>query len=142
MLNDMIDAVSLKLTEEFGTEVAVYKEPVEQGESTPCFFVYLQTSNQKKMLGKRYFLEQKFAIHYHPCTTNKNSEIFDTIERLSIALEYMTLEGDLIRGTKMNYEVVDNILHFLVNYNFYVYRELETIDVMESMAVKTGVKKG
>ena len=138
----MIDAISLKLTEEFGTEVAVYKEPVEQGESTPCFFVYLQTSNQKKMLGKRYFLEQKFAIHYHPCTTNKNSEIFDTIESLSIALEYMTLEGDLIRGTKMNYEVVDNILHFLVNYNFYVYRELETIDVMESMAVKTGVKKG
>jgi len=138
----MIEAISLKLTEEFGTEIVVYKEPLEQGESTPCFFVYLQTSNQKKMLGKRYFLEQKFVIHYHPGTTNKNGEILDTIERLNSALEYITNEGDLFRGTKMSYQVVDNILNFFVNYNFYVYREVETIEVMESMAVETGVKKG
>ncbi|MHB8064780.1 MAG: phage tail terminator family protein [Ruminiclostridium sp.] len=142
MLNNMIDAISLKLKQEFGSEIAVYREPVEQGESTPCFFVYLQTSNQKKLLGKRYFLEQKFIIHYHPGTANKNGEILDTIERLGSALEYITIEGDLFRGTNMSYEVADSILHFFVNYNFYVYRELETIDVMESMAVETGVKKG
>jgi hypothetical protein len=87
-------------------------------------------------------VEQKFVIHYHPGTTNKNVEILDTIERLNSALEYITFEGDLFRGTKMSYEVDDNILHFFVNYNFYIYKERETIDAMESMAVETGVKKG
>lgn len=141
MLNSIIDAIALKLSEEFGTEIPVYSEPVEQIENKPCFFVYLQTSNRKKMLGERYFMEQKFVIHYYPGTANKNSEILDTIERLNNALEYIVAEGDSLRGTKMNHEIVDNILNFFVNYNFYSYKQAEPKDKMENLMVEAGLKK-
>jgi len=139
LLNKIIDAISLKLQQEFGSGITIYKEQIGQGEVTPCFFILLQSSNRKKMIGTRYFKEQKFAINYHPATTNKNAEILDIIERLNKALEYISVDNDLFRGTKMSCEIVNSILNFSVNYNFFIYEEAETTNTMESVLVDTGI---
>lgn len=141
MVNTIIDAIASKLSSELGEGFTVYKERQEQGVNFPCFFIFLRSSNQKKMIGRRYFIEQKFTIEYHPGTDNKNSEIHDMVDRLNEILEYITAEGNLYRGTKMNCKVVNGILRFYVNYNFYVYKETEPIDVMESMNISSGIKK-
>ncbi len=140
MLNIIIDAVSAKIKAELGESFTIYKEPQEQGFLTPCFFIGLKASAQKKMIGKRYFLERQFDIEYHPGSVNKNAEIHDMIDRLNHILEYVEPEGEVLRGTKMNCEIKDNILHFYVNYNSYVYKQTEAEEVMESAEVNYRLK--
>jgi hypothetical protein len=142
LLSKIVEAISLKLQQEFGSGIVIYKEQVEQGGVKPCFFIELQALNKKNMLGNRCFKEQKFGIHYYPSETSKNAEIMDVIDRLDNALEYITLDGDLIHGTKMSYSVENSILNFLVNYNYFEYKETGTTNLMKNISVGTGIKKG
>jgi hypothetical protein len=141
LLNSIIAAISLKLKQEFGSEMPVYTEVIKQGSSMPCFFVCLQTSTNKKMLGKRYLMEHKFLIQYYPATNSKNAEILDTIERLNTTLEYVEVNGDLLRGSKKIYENINNILNFYVCFNFFAYWETEAKETMENLSIGTGLGK-
>jgi len=140
MLNNLIDSIAIKLNQEFGDGVAIHKEQVKQGLKEPCFFIMLLTSNQKQVIGKRYFREHPLDIHYFPSTKDKNTEILDVVDRLNDALEYITMGGDLVRGTKMYHEVVNDVLHFFVNYDLFVYKESEASDPMETLTVESGLK--
>jgi hypothetical protein len=141
MLNSLIDAIAMKINQELGDEITIYKEPQQQGFAVPCFFINLHASNQKRMVGKRYYREQQFDIEYHPGTTAKKAQINDIIDKLNDALEIVTMESDTFRGTKMRCEVVDDILHFYVNYNFHVYKVAEAADIMESVELDSEIKK-
>lgn len=54
-------------------------------------------------------------------------------------LEYITVTGDLVRGTKMKYEVVDGVLNFFVNYDLFVYKVADSIP-MEDLSQDVTVK--
>lgn len=56
-------------------------------------------------------------------------------------LEYVTmLNGDIIRGTNMHTEIVDGVLHFLVNYNLFLIKEPTEVDTMESLESTVDIK--
>ena len=87
-----------------------------------------------------YFSNQKNS--YKDCL-NKGCELFD-------ALEYITIKADtadspkednnlLIRGTKMNFDILDNILHFRVSYNLILENKSDIIDMMEEQQNNIGV---
>jgi hypothetical protein len=40
-------------------------------------------------------------------------------------LEWVEMDGMKFRGTGMNYEVIDDVLHFYVDYNYHVMRTKE-----------------
>lgn len=141
MLNNLIDAIAIKLNLEFGDGFAIHKEQVKQGLKEPCFFIMLLTSNQKQVIGKRYFREHPFDIHYFPSTRDKNTECLDVVDKLNDAMEYITVDGDLVRGTKMSHEIVNDVLHFFVNYDLFVYKEPEVADHMEDLSVESGLKE-
>jgi hypothetical protein len=58
-------------------------------------------------------------------------------------MEWITCEGDTrpIRGTNMHHEVVDGVLNFFVDYEFFI-RKVETGVPMESLSLKQIEKKG
>lgn len=58
-------------------------------------------------------------------------------------LEYVTTDGDTkpIRGSKMNHQVVDGVLNFFVNYDFFTVKT-EDQTPMETMTASTDVKEG
>jgi len=62
------------------------------------------------------------------------SKLFDTLEYITL------LDGDLVRGTEMHYEKVDDVLHFFVKYNMFVYKQVEKADPMETLTVNNNVK--
>ena len=62
------------------------------------------------------------------------------MEQLHSALEYITVDGDLIRGTDMHCEFVDDVLNFFVNYDMYVYKEDDGEESMETFEHNTTVK--
>jgi hypothetical protein len=140
MLIDLIEAISIKLNTEFGSGYKIYTESVAQGLKKPCFFILLLEKIQKQVLGKRYLMTQPFDIHYFPSTKDQNTECHTVAERLETALETVTMKGDILRGTGIHYEIVNDVLHFFVNYDFHIYKEPVAIDKMTTITVETDTK--
>lgn len=139
MINSIIEAISITLDAEFGYET--HMEEIKQDLVEPCFYISCLNPTVELFLGKRYFRQNQFVIQYFPESDNEQRECNSVAERLMWSLEYITLDGDLIRGTVMKYEVIDGILSFFVNYDCFVYR-VEENTPMEVMESTTDVKEG
>lgn len=136
MVNEIINGISVKLNQVFGDGYEIYADnDVVQGLNEPCFFISVLQPSQTNFLGQRYFREHPFDVHYFPKTSGDNVELQAMGSELFDALEYITLlNGDSVHGTSMNYEVVDGVLHFKVNYNLFLRKE-EIKDSMESISI-------
>ena len=140
MINKIIDGISVAINSEFGLAYEIYTESVEQGLEEPCFSILCLNPKNDQKLGKRYFRTNQFCVHYFPCTKEPLLECNTVIERLMGALEIITVDGDLCRGTNMHGEVVDNVLSFFVNYNSYVYKNEAAEPMMEDVSHNAIVK--
>ena len=141
MLNKIITGISQALDAEFNSEeneeYTIYTEDVEQGLEEPCFFIFSLKPSSKQLVGNRYDRKYPFDIHYFPKDEeNINNEINEVTERLFTALEYITVDNNLVRGTNMNVEIVDNVLHFFVDFNMIVRTESKEIEPMGSLKIK------
>ena len=140
MINSIAQSISISLNAEFGDAYTIYTESVEQGLNEPCFFLFCINPANRIFLGKRYFRENQFCIQYLPADRDREKEECNAVaERLFLCLEYITVTGDLVRGTKMKYEVVDGALNFFVNYDLFIYKEAAS-DAMEEISENVTVK--
>lgn len=143
MINKIIDGIIASLNKEFGDEYEIYPENVKQGLKEPCFSIVCVNPIMDQVVGKRYFKQNLFCIHYFPKDKNNAKfEINEIIERLFNLLEYIYVDDDLCRGTDLNAEIVDDVLNFFVKYNLFVYKEKENTPFMETYAYKAREKEG
>ena len=141
MINSIIESISITLNAEFGDKYKIHREEKRQGLKEPCFFIQCLNPTEELFFWKRYFRKNQFCIQYFP--ENKlhgKEECYAVGERLFSCLEYLDVGGDLVRGTKRKYEVVDGILHFFVNYDLFVYKVAEPVPFMEEVSSETHVK--
>lgn len=136
MVKDIMDGISIKLNQVFGEGYEIYGDTdVVQGLEQPCFFIAVLAPSQTKLIGNRYFREHPFDVQYFPATDGDNIELNNVACNLFDALEYITLvNNDLVHGTSMNYEIVEGVLHFRVNYNMFLVKP-EVKDKMETISV-------
>lgn len=128
MINSIIESTSISLNAEFGEGYTNYTESVEQGLTEPCFFIFCLNPENRQFLGRRYFRETPMCIQYFPADKDHAKEECNAVmERLFSCLEYITVNGDLMRGTKMKGEVVDGVLNFFVNYDFFFCKAADPI---------------
>lgn len=140
-LNDILDAISIRLNEVFGKTYTIYTNNIEQGFSTPCFFIKILPESRSKKLGNRYYNETSFVIHVF-LENATVEELNDISETLYQTLEVITLvSGDMIRGNNMKKEINDDVLEFFIDYNYFTYKEVEKVDAMETIEVNGEVKK-
>ena len=133
MVNDIINAISIKLNSVFGEGCKIYTENVEQGLTEPCFFIKYLTTTTKPYLGKRKRHSYSFDIHYFPEAGNE--EMLNVAEDMLEALEWVTLlNGDILRGLSPQSEIVDDVLHVSVSYPVML-KVAETGESMGSAAV-------
>ena len=141
MINTIIQSISITLDAEFNEkEYGFHMEEMKQDLNEPCFFIACLNPTTDLFLGKRYFRQNKFVIQYFPKSKEDlQSECNAVAERMTWCLEYITtITGDTFRGTKMNYEIIDGVLNFFVNYDCFVYR-VEQNEVMETLESNTTV---
>lgn len=145
MLNKIIIGISQALDAEFNSEnegYIIHTENVEQGLEEPCFFIFSLKPSSKQLVGNRYERKYPFDIRFFPDTelvdgiSTINNQLNEVTERLFTALEYITVDNSLVRGTSINAEIVDNVLHFFINFNMIVKKETEPIDTMGSLTIK------
>lgn len=140
MINSIIESIGVSLNAEFGDEYIIYTESIEQGLSESCFFLFCINPTSRVFLKNRYFRENQFCIQYFPDDKDRAKEECNAVaERLFLCLEYITVTGDLVRGTKMKYEIIDGVLNFFVNYDLFVYKVV-TPDVMEEISENVTMK--
>ena len=138
-VKELIDAIAEALFQEFGSTYEIYTEKVEQGLSEPCFMIRCVNPTKNVHLGVRYKRTNLFVIQYIPSTSEAYSECVSVLEKLFECLEDISLQGKPIHGTELNGEIVDGILNFTVNYDGFVLKEQDVIN-METLEVLTEAK--
>lgn len=141
MIDSIITGISREIGKEFGKKYIVYTEDVEQGMKEPCFFVACDNHTTNLFRGNKYFSQNLFCINYFPDNEKKvKQECNEVAERLALCLEYITSDGDEMRGTNMHHEVVDGVLSFFVNYDCFVYRVEEPEENMGTIKISQTLK--
>lgn len=137
LIKEIINGISKKIYGFYEGLYDIYVEEVEQGLQMPCFMINLISSDIRMILQPRYKFESVFDVIYfgegYKDCMDRGSELYDI-------LEYITIKDkDLIRGTKMNMDIIKNILHFRVNYNLILQNKPDIIDMMEDHQINIGV---
>ena len=115
------DGISDKLAINF-PDISIFDEAIQQGLIEPCFFISLVSISTKPDMNNRYQRNYLMNIKYFPSDTeNGNQEMEGVEELLYQILEYITVDGDLVRGFDMSAEKVDGVLVFTVRYPIRVY---------------------
>lgn len=118
----------------------VYTEEVKQGFKSPCFIVRLLNPTSEQFLGNCYYRTNLLSVQYVPWSKSEGREECCKVnEGLFRALEYITVAGDLQRGTHMSAEYFDGMLSFTVNFNMFI-DILPEVDPMEELTVKNQVE--
>ena len=140
MIQAVIDGVIAALKAEF-PGVKCYDEQVQQNLKTPCFVIRCINQSDEQVLGNRYYREHLVSVQYLPeSARNANTASYKVQDALYQVLEYITVDGDLQRGTGKKGTVTDGVLTFLVNFNMFIRIEqnLEPMEVLEPINQKVG----
>ncbi len=132
MINHTIAGISNALYEAFGYEN--FKNEILQDLTPPCFYISCMEQKTKKYIGTRSLRKNQFVSQYFPHTDDRKGECYDVGEKMLECLEVIPVDGFLLRGTEMRFEIVDGVLHFFVDYNAFSHKEQqkETMGSMNS----------
>ena len=140
-LDDVRKGVMAKIDSFKEASTPIYGEEIPQKFKEPSFYVKVIRTRHNQQLNEMYKRRHLFDIHYFPKPGNNvNEQILVMAERLYEELEYIEVNGKLTRGVEMHHEAIDNVLHFFVNYNFTVKKQVEELLAMENLYQK-GVLK-
>lgn len=142
MENDVVNGIISKLRDVFGEETVIYLDEVKQELSEPCFFVRTLEVSQELVVRNRYRRVYSMDIEYHPSDYETVvREIQQVADTLLMQLEYIHVGENLTRGTDIRYEVQDKVLHFFVDYDFFVFKVLDRTENMEDLIQTQEVKE-
>lgn len=139
-MNIVRDSVMNSLSKHF-SNYEIYSEEIPQDYSAPCFFVKLLNVEQKQELGNRYGRSYFFDIHFIP-EDKKIRTMHEMAEQLYELLEVIEIDQDLQRGFRMKHEIIDNVLHFFIQYNFIVRKVEPNEPRMQDLNMEEGLVNG
>lgn len=132
MTDSIINAIAHGIRNEFHkNKYMVYTENVEQGLIKPCFFIHQLYRKQKHLFDRRYIEKFCFDVTFFPKNRNSKFECAKAENSLYSLLEFIDVDGDLIKGSNINSKIDDNILHFFIEYNIFILKPKEKDKYME-----------
>ena len=119
MIDLIISGIRNALFEMFGYES--YADKIPQGLSPPYFYIQCKKSEIKKYTGTRCLRKNHFVIQYFPQSEqNAHDECNSVGEQMFGCLEVINADGLFCFCFEMKFEIVDDVLHFFVDYNAFV----------------------
>lgn len=127
---DIIDieiAIALKLDSVFGSNYTIYTDEVPQGFEEPCFFIAFLELEQFDRLGQQWRVNTLYNVQYFgPSARHMTLKVHQALNIIQLQ------NGQYMRSTKPNSEVVDGVAHNFINFNFTI-AEVEAKEFMESL---------
>ena len=134
MTEEIVKGISRALYGTFGDEYTIYKDNVPQNFDEPCFSIVYIIGNIQQKAPNRYLSQNHFDVQYFPKDEiASRSEMVAIVESLFLSLEYINVLDNLCRGTKMSYEIIDDVLHFFVNYDLFVTKDSVNAPTMRTL---------
>lgn len=123
--------------------ITIYKEKVEQGLKYPSFFILQLNVTQEGDLRPYRWLNFQMNIRYRPTKdyNSKRSELDQLGLDMLDGLEEVEVEGKPLRGRDMNYEIIDGVLQFFINFRMRVKKEQEAGQKMLELENSVYVKE-
>lgn len=137
-INDVRYAVHTALDAAF-PDIPIAGEEIKQNLNPPCFFVKLLEPAHTQELGRRYMRYHYFDVHYF-ADGRKNADMYAMAEQLTAVLQQIIVAGRPVRGINMRFQVIDEVLHFFVDYNFRVWAPANDDPKMQELDVTEGIK--
>lgn len=124
MLNDIVKGVSKKLAGEF-KGYRIYQNDVKQGLKLPCLFVSVLKPDISPLGRNRFMSRNPLDVMFFPEDERDNTKMCEVAEKLVWLLEFITLpDGDLLHGTNKSWQIEGGILHFFVDFDHTIKREV------------------
>ena len=139
MIQSIIDGIIKAIRTEYDRSFRIYTESVKQGLKEPCFSILCLNGSDEQNVGSRRNREYLFNIAYFPKTDTPIIECLNVKENLFDLLSMIEVNDSMLRGAKMDGEVVDGVLQFQVTYTFFLL-VVKAEDGMENIEVKTDGK--
>lgn len=140
MINEVIEAVSSAIFDEFGEKITIYHEAVSQDMKNPCFFISCINPKAERGLFDKYHFTLPIIIQYFPRDSrNFKAECENASERLFITLDPLPINDGFVNGHDMSAEIVDGVLAFFVTYRVTGEKERNQ-SKMESIEIYDNVK--
>ena len=140
MIENIIDGIVKAIRTEYDRSFRIYTEKVEQGLKEPCFSVLCLNGSDEQNIGSRRNREYPFNITYFPSTDTPYLECLKVMENLYDLFSVIEVGDSMLRGTRMNGDIVDDVLQFQVTYAFFLL-VAKTEDGMEEVEVTTNGKE-
>lgn len=142
MMNKLINSIAYAIRNVWGDGYTIYSESMGQDYQKPCFAIVPLAASQEQKLGQCYQVNYPFDIQYFAQGQGEvNKEIYEIAEQLAVVLEYIDLDGELLRGIDVHYKKEEGILHFFVSYRFHIIRQKEQEPHMTDLSVQMAVKE-
>lgn len=138
--NGITEGIGAALSAAF-PDAVIYAESVAQGVEMPCFFIRCLSSSDAPLVYPRSVRKYLFTVQYLPADElNPARECADISDRLYRCLNYITVEGQLVRGTDLRHEFVDDTLSFFADYGVVVSRASTDDNAMSEVSRKISTK--
>ena len=142
--SDVLTGVSAAVYK--ATGIPVYLEFKENTMQFPCFFISLVESSEDLHVSSLYSRNLDFEVLYFlnedDLPDDVRGELHDMGERLYGVLEYITVNGRLIRTTKRKYKVTDGVMLFLLSVEDIRRKQGARMDPMHTATLHEEVKNG
>ena len=130
-INDIQNAMSIKLHQAFGEAYEKYIDEVPQVFKTPSFLIQFLNLEHSRQIGGRWKVTTWFDVRYFP--KNGISEASNMTLKVQQALKEITLlNGSMLLSTDAKSEVVEGIGHNFIRFNFFL-QEVEEKIFMSSL---------
>ncbi|MCR8645562.1 hypothetical protein NV379_23265 [Paenibacillus sp. N1-5-1-14] len=111
----------------------VYGEEIDQVFKSGDFLVKLVEGEHSRELGRRYKRTNRLDISYYHAN---NAKALKVAESLTEILEYITINKILYRSTGMKHVFNANVLHFYLNYNYFVMKNEVSEPTMNTLKME------
>lgn len=133
--NLILDGITLALRKAY-PDAQIESNAVKQGLRPPAFLVFLVSAGKLTHPNSRCRCTPRFEVLYFP--QKNREESYSIADSLCEILEVVSLPGgDKIRGTDIDYSIVDGILHFLISYHYFAYYQKDQ-SPMEELKIMQG----
>ena len=119
----------------FGNKYPVYNSFIKSDFDMPAFVVEPIILSIKHFLGNKFMKSYEVTIKFYCNNSDKNTIYPEICETLSNALEYIKIDGDLIRGNKLKLKSLKDCLEISICYEYFFFKKY-TIPYMENLDVR------
>jgi hypothetical protein len=142
MVNQLITAITTQLGRRFGLDYKYYSEDVEQGLIKPCFHTKPLIPIIRSKSAVLYDRTIPVVVHYfHDNKDDNNEASIAMAEEVIECLEYLPFENTILRGEKISYEIVENVLQVFITYSFTAQKVVDKSDEMQTLTENVAYKK-